>query len=1235
MTPGQATVEAPVELLSGTNTLTVKVKDSPGGSLQVSIFSGTPDPRVPGTDEIQLFGPETIIKPNKPSVTETFEFEVPANRDALLYVTNNNDVTEATVSLNGHEIIGPDRYNKKISSIELAVQLVQGTNTLVVAIDAKAGAILVVTLFVFDEPPTASFTASPTSGTVPLTVSFDASGSMDPDNDITSYSWNFGDGNSGTGVSATNDYLNPGTYTAILTVTDAFGLSDQTSILIEAQPANSLPVAAFTASPTSGTVPFLVSFDASGSTDPDNDITSYDWNFGDGFAGTGVTIDHLYNLSGPITVTLTVTGSTGLTDQTTTQIDGSAPPTISITSPNAGAFVIQNRPPIQINFTDDEAVDTASLSFTANGQSLAVSCTLDTTFGTCTPTEDLPEGDVTLAVSISDLEGATGNTSIDFFVDSVPVEVAILSPQNGTITKDSFITVTGSIGPTVISLTVNGVDATITGSSFTASVPLREGSNMLVATGLNVNNKPGVDAVDVTQDLQNPIIRINSPGDGFVAVDDKVTVTGIVNDIVDGGVVPTVAVNGQTVPVVNDTFVAVDLQLARGPNTIEAKVTDGAGNEGTHSITVNFQQPAGPRIRFSSGNGQTATVGQQLTNPLTVLIGDELGNPIAGRLVRFEVTRNNGTLTGTGVTESPRIVSVPTNGSGLASVQFTLGTTAGGGNNRVKATSLGVAGEVEFCATGLPGPPSQIIANMGMNQRGGIGLPAPMPFEILVVDTNGNPVSGVDVTFQVIQGGGNINNLDSWLQPTDANGVARSAFTLGFEPGINNNVVTADFSGLTGLPATFTVTGLEPGDPANTTFTGVVLDNAQTPIPGAVISVEGGTPSTTTDAEGQFELTGVPVGPILLHIDPSGSSRPETFPPLEFETFTVAGNENILGQPILIPPIDTASEKLVGGATDVILEMAEVPGVQLKVFANSATFPDGSSTGTLSISQVHLNKVPMPPPDGVIPSVAWTLQPAGVHFDPPAQLTLPNSDGLLPGSIIEIYQFDHDIFEFVSVGRATVSEDGLTMTTDPGFGVSRTGWGAPSPPPTSATCSGGCNDNNRCTDDGCENGFCNFEKLTEPQTIANGCKGCINGTPIKPKTKAQCCRVVIDPTAGGRVACCNGNLTACVDVKGTHPNNNIFRECLKIHEQRHFSDLTCPNDENSPNPCGTTRPDFPQGEQPQAECDAYAVEVACLQAAQATKCNGDIVCEQSVEDEIEKRKNKGNEEKPGCFPQEQ
>ena len=68
--------------------------------------------------------------------------------------------------------------------------------------------------------PIAVATASPVSGNVPLAVTFDGSSSSDPDGNVASYAWNFGNGSTGTGVSAATTYSAAGTYSAVLTVTD-------------------------------------------------------------------------------------------------------------------------------------------------------------------------------------------------------------------------------------------------------------------------------------------------------------------------------------------------------------------------------------------------------------------------------------------------------------------------------------------------------------------------------------------------------------------------------------------------------------------------------------------------------------------------------------------------------------------------------------------------------------------------------------------------------------------------------------------------------------------------------------------------------------------------------------------------------------------------------------------------------------------------------------------------------
>ena len=71
-----------------------------------------------------------------------------------------------------------------------------------------------------NQPPTALFQATPESGTAPLQVDFDATASFDSDGNIIAYDWDFGDGATGSGINVSHTYSTPGSYQAILTVTD-------------------------------------------------------------------------------------------------------------------------------------------------------------------------------------------------------------------------------------------------------------------------------------------------------------------------------------------------------------------------------------------------------------------------------------------------------------------------------------------------------------------------------------------------------------------------------------------------------------------------------------------------------------------------------------------------------------------------------------------------------------------------------------------------------------------------------------------------------------------------------------------------------------------------------------------------------------------------------------------------------------------------------------------------------
>jgi hypothetical protein len=78
--------------------------------------------------------------------------------------------------------------------------------------------------------------------------------------------------------------------------------------------------------PYSAFVGEAITFDGSGSSDPDGTIVAYDWDFGDGFTDTGVSSTYSYSAAATFTVSLTVTDNDGLTDTATTTATISAAP---------------------------------------------------------------------------------------------------------------------------------------------------------------------------------------------------------------------------------------------------------------------------------------------------------------------------------------------------------------------------------------------------------------------------------------------------------------------------------------------------------------------------------------------------------------------------------------------------------------------------------------------------------------------------------------------------------------------------------------------------------------------------------------------------------------------------------------------------------------------------------------------------------------------------------------------
>ena len=155
--------------------------------------------------------------------------------------------------------------------------------------------------------PTAVISASTLSGQAPLTVFFSGENSTDPENGVLSYHWDFGTGGAGSGLSTAQfTYTVPGTYTIVLTVKDDFGNIGEDAVDITVSAFNEPPIVApYTSTPAQGPAPLTVSFVAN-AVDPDGDILSYYWDFGDGFSSSEENPDHTFTDPGSYTVTIEV-----------------------------------------------------------------------------------------------------------------------------------------------------------------------------------------------------------------------------------------------------------------------------------------------------------------------------------------------------------------------------------------------------------------------------------------------------------------------------------------------------------------------------------------------------------------------------------------------------------------------------------------------------------------------------------------------------------------------------------------------------------------------------------------------------------------------------------------------------------------------------------------------------------------------------------------------------------------
>lgn len=1111
------------------------------------------------------FGPKTYVRDTGAPVAVSNSFSVLNPSTTYTLKVANNGISSGVISINGVQIVGPDDFNQNVASIERPISLLASNQISVELRSAPGASISVQIIGVDNDPPVIMATVSPTPNaagwnntnvTVTFTCSDATSGvaicppaqilTGDGANQVVSGTATDKAGNTAsTSVTVKLDKTPPVITASAFPpanaanwnntpVTVSFVCSDATSGIVNC-PQSQIVSADGANQVISGTATDVAGNTAKASVTVNLDqapptitATVSPAPNAAGWNNTNPTVSFTCSdsLSGvtacPTPQTISSEGANQLIAGTATDVAGNAantsvtikldktPPTVAIASPPNGSTISLST--ISIGLNGSEADNLSGVStVTCNGSPAAIS---GSNF-TCSVL--LAQGANSISVQATDVAGNTSSSPLSLTFAPAP-QLAITAPANLSVTNLSPVTVRGTVSDPAAVVTINGISAPQSSGIFAIPVPLTEGLNVLTAVATNSSGAVSTATAQITLDTTPPHITIDTPANGTIVTDPVVTVTGLANDIVVGTVNAQdvqVTVNGIAAQVANRTYAAANVPLAIGANTIQAVARDRAGNGTTSTVTVTRvlpSQPPAPAIGQAvvtqslsvvSGNSQTGAIATQLPAPLVVALADSASHPLVNQTVVFKVIGSDGTVSADSSGTPSTAAAVSTDSNGQARVFWALSRRSGAGINAVQASSPLAVSPVNFTATGVTSNPATIVVDSGNDQVGVLAQPLGFPFVAAVVDAGHNRVPDVPVTFAVKQGDGSLAGARSQTVTTDSNGRAIVVLTLGTQIGSANNVVEATFPNNPGGPAAFAASARAPGNPANTTVSGVVFDNSNNPIQGATIRlfktnqgnsnnlpVQVGTP-VQTDAKGAFLIQPAPVGFFKLMADGTTASSANSYPTLEYDIVTVAGNDNTVGMPIYLPALDTVNRLCVDETHGGTLTLPQVSGFSLTVLPGSATFPGGSRTGCVSVTPVNGDKVPMAPGFGQQPRFIVTIQPVGTRFDPPAAITLPNVDGLKPKAVTEMYSYDHDLGMFVAIGTGTVSDDGSMIASNPGVGVLKAGWHCGGDPAANGTVAD-CPDCKICQNNAC---------VADPNKNGSACQGskvCCNGNCVQP-----------------------------------------------------------------------------------------------------------------------------------------
>jgi len=310
-------------------------------------------------------------------------------------------------------------------------------------------------------------------------------------------------------------------------------------------------------------------------------------------------------------------------------------PSVSLMQPPQNALTNNPRPEFRLGYDalcsgtscgfTPSFFSSYSLSALLNNQPVGSLFVFDGNTGQAsfTPASRLPEGSNTFSAQVQDRFGHLSDPVTNIFtVDTIAPKFLTITPAEGSTFATPNVLIQGTIDDPTARVVLSGMGASQTGTNFNFPVVLQPGLNTFVLSAIDPAGNVATTTLHLS--LASVSVSITSPASGSIINSDSVTASGTFQGPGNTGI----TVNGIVAAITGNTFVAPNVPLQPGANTLTAIATAPNNQTATQSVSVTSSGSAPIQFVASPAQGVTPLA-------VTFTINNRTGNAIQSARADF------------------------------------------------------------------------------------------------------------------------------------------------------------------------------------------------------------------------------------------------------------------------------------------------------------------------------------------------------------------------------------------------------------------------------------------------------------------------------------------------------------------------------------------------------------------------------------------------------------------------